>query len=174
FNGGLTNSPSAAMTGNGTIAASGLITNGGLIAPGTSAGELTLDSDVDLLATSLLSIEVGGLLQGDEYDHLIVTADLLLDGELSLSLLNGFTPDAADTFTVTSAAFLDGAFDNVANGGVLLTDDGFGSFVVNYGSGSAFDPNQIVLSEFISIPEPGSLSLVILPAALLLRRRRAA
>jgi hypothetical protein len=41
-------------------------------------------------------------------------------------------------------------FANVANGQRLTTSDGLGSFIVNYGPGSAFDSGQLVLSNFLS------------------------
>ena len=53
---------------------------------------------------------------------------------------------------VFAAENLAGFFDNVATNQRLDTSDGSGSFKVHYGVGSAFDPNQIVLSDF----EPGA------------------
>ena len=41
-----------------------------------------------------------------------------------------------------------GVFRNVTTGQRLTTADGVGSFVVNYGPGSVFNQNQIVLSNF--------------------------
>ena len=62
--------------------------------------------------------------------------------------MNGFIPADTDTFTVFNAASLLGFFDNAGNGGRLETSDGSGSFQVNYGVASAFNPNQVVLSDF--------------------------
>ena len=42
-----------------------------------------------------------------------------------------------------------GAFANVSNRQRVTTSDGGGSFLVNYGVGSPFNPNQIVLSAFL-------------------------
>ena len=64
-------------------------------------------------------------------------------------------PDAATTYTVLTSSVLGGAFANVANGARLTTIDGSGSFVVNYGPASAFNPNQVVLSNFIAAGPPG-------------------
>jgi hypothetical protein len=73
-----------------------------------------------------------------------------LGGDLELVLLNGFVPNPSDTILIFSAGFsIFNSFANVANGQRLTTTDGLGSFIVNYGAGSAFDPRQIVLSSFV-------------------------
>ena len=43
---------------------------------------------------------------------------------------------------------LSGAFDNAPSGQRVTTSDGGGSFLVNYGFGSPFDDNQVILSAF--------------------------
>jgi hypothetical protein len=50
---------------------------------------------------------------------------------------------------ILDANSLLGAFDNAASGQRLTTSDGLGSFVVNYGAGSAFGPSEIVISAFL-------------------------
>ena len=70
---------------------------------------------------------------------------------LVLSVLNCFERFAtpADTFTVfASGEPLVGVFDNVADGQRLAAVDGRGSFRVDY------EPNSVVLSEFIPAPGP--------------------
>ena len=63
--------------------------------------------------------------------------------------MNGFLPNAGDMFSILSATGgITGTFDTVANGQRLTTSDGLGSFVVNYGAGSTFNPNQVILSAF--------------------------
>jgi PEP-CTERM motif len=67
-----------------------------------------------------------------------------------------------------------GAFANVANGARLNVTNLPGSFPVNYGAGSPFGAQNVVLSAF-AIPEPSSaLSLVVGLGALGIRRRRSA
>lgn len=63
-------------------------------------------------------------------------------------MINGVTTFlSSDTFTVVSSDALTGVFGNVLNGARLVTTDGLGSFAVNYGSGSIFNPDDIVLSD---------------------------
>jgi hypothetical protein len=48
------------------------------------------------------------------------------------------------------ATSLAGQFDNAVNGQRLTTVDGLGTFIVNYGAGSAFNPNQVVLNNYLN------------------------
>ena len=170
--GDLTNSASGTLSGNGEIEADLILTDG-TIAAGASVGHLTLDSNVDMGSTSLFDVEV----DGSGADLLTVTGTLDLDGDLSISLLSGFLPSDTDTFTIAESSGLTGVFANVANGATLSTVGGEGTFVVNYGVGSAFDSNSVVLSNFqpSAIPEPSSALLLIIAGvgfASRIRRRR--
>ncbi len=127
----------------------GSLTNGGgTLAPGDSAGNTTIVGDYVQQSDGAIELEIGGTGMGTTYDFVQVSGNAILDGELLLGVIDGFVPDAADTFLVLSAGDLLGVFDNIANGQRLDTFDGFGSFQVNYGINSSFDPDQIVLSDF--------------------------
>ena len=131
---------------NGSIS----VPNGGILAPGNSAGRTTIQGDYEQLAGATLDIEIGGFMQSSEYDNVIVLGDVILDGNLQLTLLNGFVPSAG-TFTILqSAGPVTGAFANVANGQRLVTADDLGSFLVHYGAASNFAPMHIVLSNFLA------------------------
>ena len=130
--------------------------DGNLLNP---AGTLTPGVDSDTAATLIdgnytqqsdatLSLDIGGTGPGSTHDLVSITGDAQVDGLLELSLLNEFTPSATEELTVLAADSLIGFFDNVATGQRLSTSDGRGSFVVNYGIGSAFDESRIVLSDF--------------------------
>ncbi len=125
----------------------------GILAPGAEqsvAGSTTIVGNYLQQAGAKLQIEVGGESAGGTYDLVGVTGQAILGGQLELDMLNGFVPNAGDTFTVLNAAGgLFGVFSNVTTGQRLMTDDGLGSFIVNYGAGSAFNQNQIVLSAFL-------------------------
>jgi hypothetical protein len=115
-------------------------------------------------------MEIGGLTQGTQYDYLAINGTAGLDGTLELRMLNGFQVhlDPSQTFTLlTSRSFLAGAFDNVTNGARLVTADGTASFLVNYGAGSPYGTNNLVLSDPRVVPEPASLVLFAGGAAVL-------
>jgi hypothetical protein len=155
------------LSGTGTLQAP-FVSAAGAVSPGNSAGRLTINGAFSLLGASTLLIELASAGQGVGYDHLNVTGVATLGGQLELKLLSGFGPTiaATDTFTVLSSATLTGAFANVANGQRLFTSDGYGSFLVSYGTGSAFPSlaNSVVLSQFQAIPEPSTYALLALGA----------
>ncbi len=142
---------------NGTLQGQGMVLgdvdNFARLAPGNSAGVLTVNGNVVQSGGASLAIEVGGRDNSNplqpQFDVLDVTGNLAVDGTLELALLGGFTPSPADTFTVADATLLVGSFTNVLNGSRLnLSGGGSGSFQVNYGPGSPFGSNLLVLSHF--------------------------
>jgi len=139
------------------------------------AGEIDI-TNLDMDQAAISEFEIGGLASGTEFDFLDVSNNLELDGELSLSLINGFESliQGTDTFTIMDSVMLTGGFDNVANGESLLVEDGSGFFQVNYGAGSAYSQNSVVLSNFSAVPEPAQWFVVLLLAmmSLLVRSRK--
>jgi fibronectin-binding autotransporter adhesin len=141
------------IKGNGDIFMNGgTLTNNGIIAPGLSPGQLNINGDLELGSTSNLSFEIGGTGQGTTYDLLdkIDSGTLTLNGNLTVRLINGFTPANSDVFTVvTTQQILAGAFTNVANGGRLNTADGGGSFQVTYNVlNDPLASRNVILSNF--------------------------
>jgi hypothetical protein len=118
------------------------------LAPGESAGSTSILGSYTQQGGATLAVEIGGTGMGTQHDLVNVTGSAVIDGLLELSLIDDFAPAPDDTFIIFNAASLLGVFDNVANGQRLDATDGGGSFRVNYGLGSAFAPNQIVLSHF--------------------------
>ena len=106
-------------------------------------------------------MEIGGITQGAQYDYLGVSGEVSFDGILELHMINGFELklDPKQTFTLLTSTDLTGAFDNIANGARLTTGDGLASFRVNYGVGSPYGANNLVLSDPRAVPEPASLVL---------------
>ena len=130
----------------------GNLTNpsGGTLAPGRSAGGTTILGDYAQQAGATIEIEIGGTATATEFDFVHVTGTATLGGELELALISGFLPDPADEFIVFNAdEDLLSFFANAGNGDRVFTIDGDGSFLVHYGPTSAFDPNQIVLTDFV-------------------------
>ena len=163
------------LLGDGTITATGGdIQHEGLIEIGDdSIGSLVLDANLTLDSLAEIQFEIGGTSAGTEFDVLTITDNLTLDGLLSLSLANGFTPNEDDIFEIITSSSLTGNFANVFDGEILQTADGLGEFTVNFGSGSTFGANSIVLSSFANaIPEPTSGSLLMLIGLAVMGRRR--
>lgn len=138
--------------------------SGGLRSGG-SPGKLTVTIATAVFDSALtLEVEVGGAEQGVSYDWLEIVGALEAGGELELLLIDGFESaiQSMDTFRiVTATGGIDGAFANAANGQRVPTADGLGSFIVNYGAGSAYDPNAVVLSDFqpaATGPQPATLN----------------
>ena len=130
----------------------GYLTNSaGTLAPGHSAGQTIVQDDYTQGEAGTLEIEIGGSEQGGQHDFVNVIGNALVDGQLDLRLVNGFQPAPAQTFVIFDSASLLGVFKNAASGQRVTTTDGAGSFLVHYGPGSAFNPNQIVLSAFEAV-----------------------
>ncbi len=155
----------------GDVSASGIVSPSvGSLTSSATPGQLNLTGNLTLLSTSVLLFELGGAAQGADYDFLNVSGTAALNGTLGLAFANGFVATPGQTFTLLSSSSLSGAFRNVAPGGQLFTDDGLGSFQVNFGAGSSFAANSLVLSNFIPVPEPSTFALLALGACLLLVR----
>lgn len=169
----ITNGETHALTGNGLInlGNSSLLTNNGIIAPGvgSSPGQLNISSGgssgaLTLSFPSQLSFKIGGTTAATQYDVLNNTdlnngtdlSGMKLNGKLVLNLINGFTPQATDTFTVvTTPSALGGFFTNVKSGGRMNTEDGSGSFQVDYHVINNAPLSQVVtLSNFGSVLPP--------------------
>ena len=125
------------------------VPDGGTHAPGPAdtgigIGSNAIVGDYNLLAGSTLEIEIGGTAAVTEHDFVSVSGNVLLDGLLEISLIDSFTPDSTDTFTVFTAGTLTGFFANATPGARLDTIDGLGSFLVDIDFGA----DQIVLSDF--------------------------
>ncbi|MFL6583449.1 MAG: hypothetical protein ACJ8KU_02900 [Chthoniobacterales bacterium] len=160
------------VTGGGRLV--GATTNNGVIAPGNSL-ITTFDGDLMLGSASVLRFNVAGsgrgvgaggrfTLPGYGYDGIDCTAKVTIGGKLQVNLStatqNGsrFTPGPSDTFVLLQAQSpLVGSLQNVGSGQRLNTVDGGGSFQVNFGSRSNFDPNAVVLSAFQPNTNPATL-----------------
>ena len=154
------------MTGDGGYVFSGgaQLINEGMISPGDSPGILSVTGNGSFTSSSELLIEIGGTVQGVEYDFLNFSGSAMLDGSLAIDLINGYSPMQSDVFTFLSAGSIAGAFDNALSEVVFAG----GKFDVTYNSGS------VMLSNFSAVPEPGALFTFLAALGLLgFKRRRA-
>jgi len=163
-----TNNPGGLLAGDGTIDISALssFTNDGGVAPGMSPGILTLVGNYSESGTATLFIEIAGITVGDDYDRFAISGVANLAGTLDIDLL-GFTPLSTDIFTIlTSGSSLSGVFSNAV--GTVTTVEGH-TFNVSYNSNGT--GSSVVLSNFVAVPEPGSLALLVIGGVLMFRRR---
>lgn len=164
------------LNGNGSI--NGPLTSNGTIAPGASPGGITVNGNTILGSNSILNMQIGAGSPVTNYDVLTVNGTVMLDGELRLAMLSNFgSITGSDTFTIlTSTSAITGLFANISPGQRLASQDLFASFIVNYGAGSAFGSDKVVLSSFLNLtPEPSRAMLIVMGmTSLMMRRRRTA
>jgi hypothetical protein len=160
----LTFESGSAVRGDGNVSAP-TITVSSDVNPGTApnTGLLTFHGTTFFLAGATVTFDLGGQTKGTQYDHLDVNGVLQAGGNLAVRFTGGFQAavNGTMTFELINGTAITGSFLNVANGGFLTTADGLGTFKVNYGPLSGFAPNEVVLSNFVAVPEPSTWALLI-------------
>jgi len=138
-NGFQQNSPvslnSGTVGGSGTI---GGLSGSGTVAPGTSAGILTVNGTANLSST-ILNIELSGPTPGTQHDRLNVTGAVNLGAgtsSLNGSTLNGFAPTVGQQFTIIQAT--GGVTGTFAQGNTII----FGGTTFNI----TYNANSVVLT----------------------------
>ena len=121
--GGTLNIQGATFNGVGQVAAT--VNNSGRIAPGSSAGTLSITGAYNQSAAGVLEIEIGG--PGALYDRMQVTGNAALAGTLDIRLIGNFAPSPCDRFDVMSYGSGTGGFavvlgTSTANGLLLRPD----------------------------------------------------
>ena len=102
---------------------------------------LTVTGDYFHAAGATLAVEIDG---GDARNELAVAGMAELMGDLSVSLASGFVPQADDVFEILVAGTLISQFGNAAPGARIATENGVGSFIVNYD----YANDLVTLSDF--------------------------
>ncbi len=155
------------LAGTGTIDGD-VLNTAGIVTPGNSPGTLVIDGDYSQAAGASLAIEIAGLLAG-EFDVLDISGAASIDGQLTVSLLNGFLPGVGDAFDIVLADSITGLF---ANGPFI--DAGLAVFEVAFID--AIDGDRIRLTTVSAVPLPAAVWLLAPALAGLAgcrRRRRA-
>ncbi len=127
---------------------------GGTLAPGGAemAGKTTVTGSYVETSTSAVSIDIGGTTAATAFQHttgsyhdlLAISGNATVAGNLSVTVLPGFSPVPSDTFSVlTVGGALSGSFLNAPVNGRVLTASGNGSFLVTLSG------NTIVLSDYV-------------------------
>jgi hypothetical protein len=85
--------------------------NSGILAPGNSPGEYDITGNYTAASTATHNFEVAGT-TSSEYDRLLVSGNLSLNGTLNVSLINGFTPTTSHDLTIMTGT-VSGTFSTV-------------------------------------------------------------
>ncbi len=110
---------STGLSVEGRLGGTGSVTGpvsvvGGTLAPGNSAGTLSVDGTLGFDAAAAYDVELGGLSAGT-FDTTSVTGEATLDGTLVVSLLGSFVSLPGDTFEIMTHAGSTGAFAGIDN-----------------------------------------------------------
>jgi len=102
----------------GTLGGSGTIQGDlnigtGTFSPGYSPGAVTITGNLNMLASSILNIELGGLTQSTGYDYINVLGTANLAGTLNVLSWGGFTPTVGNSFTFMNFASSTGSFASI-------------------------------------------------------------
>lgn len=143
------NGAGAMLTGSGVVEFQQTqFTNQGTISPGASIGILEFRGGVRLGATSLLAIELAGVAP-QQFDIIEVAGDVILDGQLQVSLIDGFQLRFNQYFTILDImGSRTGEFDGFGEGSIVGNFGGKDLFITYSGGGD----NDIAL--FTAVPEP--------------------
>jgi Tol biopolymer transport system component len=102
-----------AFTGSGGSSGGGDIFFEGDLQPGNSPASVTFENNVSLGNSATTEIEIAGLSAGTEHDQIEVIGDLVLNGDLNVTLLDGFSPELGDSFDILNWSSLTGTFDTI-------------------------------------------------------------
>ncbi len=145
FASGLNVASTAVLGGSGRVVNNG-VTNAGTLAPGNSPGTMTFSSNLTLLGTSKLVLEIGS--NGLDYDHLIVEGTLTKGGTVLVTNL-GYTFVGGEVFNFIDATNWSGSFNLLSlpslSGGMTWYTD-------------AFETEGLL--SVIAIPEPSAILAV--------------
>ncbi len=159
----ITVSSGATLGGSGSVSQV-LVSAGGTLAPGNSAGNFTITGPLDFDPAAILSLELGApsVVQSPGTDFVTVGGALTLGGTINLTAITGFgTPVAGDKWLVMTSE--GGIADNgVAIGSAPALGAGL-TFALD-----ADDGENVFLTV---VPEAGSGALILLALAVLRIRR---
>jgi Tol biopolymer transport system component len=98
-----------AFTGSGGSSGGGDIFFLGDLRPGNSPATIMFDNNIALGASAVVDIEIAGSELG-QFDKIRVTGALVLNGTLEVTLIDGFMPQAGDSFDILDWTTLAGSF----------------------------------------------------------------
>jgi len=153
--------PAATVTGAGTFeppspGLTGLIFNGGRLAPGDGVGSMLVLMPITMGPGSILEVQLGGPIPA-AYDRLLLnrvntTGSITLNGS-SLNTLVEYAPTPADILTIVSGGPVIGTFTGLPNGTEFLV----GRFNnTDYVGTITYTSSSIILSNIHAVPEPAA------------------
>ena len=172
LNGGTINAAAGVDLDGGQLIGNGTFTgpirnNGGSVAPGFSAGKITINGNYTQGANGVLNMEIGGTAPGTGYDQLQVSGTATLGGTLNVTLINGFQPAVGDVFQIIAPNAFSGAFATIntvgfsgtvtySSSGITLTVNSSAGFPLNISTRMhvGTDPNQLIGGFIITGSEP--------------------
>ena len=142
------------QSGAGPFTGTGTVYFIGDLRPGNSPASVIYEGDVSFGSATTVTLEIGGLVAGTQYDRVNVGGTLFADGTLDVDLLAGYTPHFGDAFDLIDAGNFAGAFDTIA--------------LPDLPGGLTWDESQLqITGELRVVPEPGAALLAFLGTALL-------
>ncbi len=164
-------STGAAIAFFGEVRGAGGFTGGGTVqmeggySPGNSPASVPINTDLILGSTNVLTMELGGLVSGRDYDQLSIGSlgSLRLDGSLLIQFTGAFLPESGQSFQLFdfTPGQLTGTFAEINLARPLP-----GNLKFDFGS-------LYTLGRLSVVPEPGSAALLATALLLITRRRRA-
>ena len=133
------------LGGTGSVSGAVNVNSGGTLAPGASTGVLSVGS-ANFDPNSTFAVELAGTDNSDpndlQFDQLLVTGNVMLDGSLDVSLVSLFTPSLGQSFEIVDVGgSLSGTFSGLSQG-ALVGDFGGTDLYINYAAG---DGNDVAL-----------------------------
>ncbi|MEX2172617.1 MAG: PEP-CTERM sorting domain-containing protein [Pirellulales bacterium] len=96
--------PPYPLAGGGTLYFGDVLVDGGTVNPGASPGSLHINGNYHQLPNGVLTMEVGGINPGTQYGQLLTTGNMLLEGAVNISFIDGFVPQPGDVFDLFGGA----------------------------------------------------------------------
>jgi T5SS/PEP-CTERM-associated repeat protein len=101
------------LSGAGPLTGTGVVEFNGDLRPGNSPALLTIGGDAEFSTTAAIEIEIAGTVKGARYDSIDAAGDVSLNGDLNVSLIDGFSPLRGDAFEILTAGSILGSFDDI-------------------------------------------------------------
>ena len=156
--------PAGMLQGNGVVGSIAFLGDGGLVAPGASAGVLSCNGfNINSFGSGTLEMELNGTLPGTEgYDQLIVNGLVALS-EITLRVRAGFSSPSNHQFVLINndgGDAVQGTFTGLPENATVTAGDQV--FQISYAGG---DGNDVVLTKTGDIYRPALTIERVAPAS---------